>query len=89
MPDPLDQERRLLRSFFALPQCERDDFLREIEVASLRWRAPAPELISPTDPTYRADADPLLITLNLIEKVREMAPPPMPVRRNRAKKRPR
>lgn len=37
-----DEERRLVRAYFALPQCERDAFLRQIEVASLRWRAPAP-----------------------------------------------
>ena len=37
--------RRLLRSFFALPQVERDEFLRKIEVASLRWREPAPDQV--------------------------------------------
>jgi hypothetical protein len=39
--EPIRQQRRLLRSFFALPQGERDAFLRQIEVASLRWRVPA------------------------------------------------
>jgi len=40
---PVDQVQRLARAFLALPQNERDDFLRKIEVASLRWRDPAPD----------------------------------------------
>ena len=41
--------RRLLRSFFALPQKERYAFLRQIEVASLRWRDPGPDQAPPVD----------------------------------------
>ena len=43
--------RRLLRSFFALPQKERCAFLRQIEGASLRWRDTGP------DPAPGADDD--------------------------------
>ena len=41
------ERRRLLRSFFALPQKERRAFLRQIEVASLRWRDPGPDPAPP------------------------------------------
>jgi hypothetical protein len=80
MADLVDQTQRLARAFLALPENERDDFLRQIEVASLRWLDPAP-----ADLTV---ADPLFETLYLIEKARKPLPP-MRIRRYRGKKRPR